>query len=213
MQVNRISNKAASSCESCGKQFQTKSLLNKHIKLAHKNFIKCKKCTRVFSDNEQLQIHHQESHKDEKCSYCEKSFQSLNAPSRWRHISLTHRNYVQCNKCPRIYSSAEKLLVHQQSHKDELLCKYCPKTFTSTGGLMIHSKLVHENYIKCSKCNKLFPDNEKCNNHQMQCSKKECLLCNKSFASQSSYTKRAWKNNQVTNVKFERKRFKTFIEL
>ena len=189
MLASRNSDKSTSPCESCGKHFTTKSFLNKHIKLSHKNYLKCKKCTRVFSDEEKLQIHDQESHQEEKCSYCDKSFQSMSFPSRRKHINLTHKNYVRCNKCFTIFSSAEKLTIHKQSHKEELLCKHCSKTFTSAVGLYLHSKLVHENYVKCCNCGKMFPDNEKCNVHQMQCSKKKCSFCDRSFASQKSYTR------------------------
>ena len=189
MLASRNSDKSTSPCESCGKHFTTKSFLNKHIKLSHKNYLKCKKCTRVFSDEEKLQIHDQESHQEEKCSYCDKSFQSMSFPSRRKHINLTHKNYVRCNKCFTIFSSAEKLTIHKQSHKEELLCKHCSKIFTSAVGLYLHSKLVHENYVKCCNCGKMFPDNEKCNVHQMQCSKKKCSFCDRSFASQKSYTR------------------------
>ena len=159
------------SCKSCDKKFSYSSLQRIHFKLKHENYTKCKQCKKIFSDNEKLLIH-QETHKGEKCEFCGKSFQSLGSFGRYRHINLNHKNYVSCKKCPRIFDTPEKLTIHQQSHAKELSCKSCSKTYTSTKGLRTHSKLVHENYVKCDKCTKLFPDMGKCEVHQMQCSRK-----------------------------------------
>ena len=94
---------------------------------------------------------HQETHKKEKCNFCDRSFQSLNYEARKRHINVAHKNHVKCSKCRLTFLNLEKLKLHQQTHVGKkYLCKYCPKIFTTTNGRYLHSKLIHDDYVRCN---------------------------------------------------------------
>ena len=78
------------------------------------------------------------------------------------HSQLVHENYIKCEKCTKMFSDDEKLLIHQQSeiHQGKLECTTCDKTFASLGSRRNHILLVHQNYVKCTLCMKILPNEE-----------------------------------------------------
>ena len=157
-----------------------------HKNVAHENYLQCQRCWKYFSDNEKLSIHIQ-SHEDVKCEYCDKTFK-CNSLKR-RHVKRTHEREYH----------AKDFICKAKVHK-KFPCKFCPKICTSSAGRFVHTKVVHENYVQCKKCTKLFSDKEKCEVHQLQCVVKECSICKKNIRSHSTYKrhmKYVHKNNTI----------------
>ncbi|CAG9576130.1 unnamed protein product [Danaus chrysippus] len=127
-------------CTECGKYFLDNTLLNRHMKYAHKGTYICSKCEATFSSDLAL-ASHQKSHKPRserrfKCSYdgCTKTF-----------------NYIH------------HLKHHQLSHTDDkqYYCNICGKGFIQYHHFKAHRKVhSHETWLPCTipGCIKWFPD-------------------------------------------------------
>ena len=110
-------------CASCGKSFNSKGYMEKHIKSVH------------------------EKTKNRQCTICEKSYfksQHLN-----RHIKSAHNNIKnhQCTICEQYFSELSLLKKHlavvhegQKAHK----CDMCQQLFTTKFNLKTHIKRRHE---------------------------------------------------------------------
>ncbi|XP_035784823.1 zinc finger protein 11-like [Anopheles albimanus] len=139
-------------CERCGKTFQTKTNLNRHMaakvpcneRTGPSTSTICPLCERNFSSNENLK-RHMNVHTDKyKCERCGKTFQNK------RRLKDHMAAKVPCNErtgpstssicplCERNFSSNENLKRHMNVHTDKYKCERCGKTFQNKRRLKDH---------------------------------------------------------------------------
>ncbi|XP_037963917.2 gastrula zinc finger protein xFG20-1 isoform X1 [Plutella xylostella] len=140
-------------CAECGGSFRDQTLLNRHIKYAHKETVMCEKCHSMFNSeaalNTHMKCHKPKEERKYKCSFtdCDKTF---NFPHHLKHHELTHTNTKQyhCSICSKGFIQAHHLKRHLKTHKPEswVSCSLCPKTFSSLYSLKRH---IARHNIKC----------------------------------------------------------------
>ena len=146
-------------CEKCGKTFQKKALLTKHIKLVHSDeyTFPCVDCKKVFTSQYKLSRHrrrsmlcaHASSHPrisaspKYKCTLCEKAFQhnyNLRMHMNVAHTSRDERIEYKCNLCEKVFYTSYGCFAHMRRHKDKYFCDKCGKCFTTVSNLQQHMK-------------------------------------------------------------------------
>ena len=126
-------------CDDCGKEFNRKFNLERHIETVHLNMFK----------------------KEHKCDICEKAFGRRDVLQR--HVLLIHLSpkKFKCQKCDMSFANKENLKRHFESNHHENrphVCDQCGKAFGHQCTLRVHMENVHENVkpFKCGICDKSF---------------------------------------------------------
>lgn len=160
--------KAKLTCETCCKEYSSKSVLKQHLKthLPEKPW-KCEKCPREFSQKSKL-IEHQHRHEGIPpftCPECDKGFYQKD---RLKTHELTHSNErpFECQICNlsfrRKYELNKHGRVHDANLKEKLkkyVCEKCGKKNYSIADLNRH-ELKHSDVrnFQCEHCEKAFKD-------------------------------------------------------
>lgn len=122
-------------CEKCDYRTSNKNDVKIHMKLKHnseKQFLKCKKCSKVFGTQRVLNSH------------------------------LKHHDGYFCETCEKYLATSRQFRIHlKEVHltKENLYgCKVCSTKFKTHHELVIHLQKTHPKLIKCqeSQCNSLF---------------------------------------------------------
>ena len=127
-------------CQECGKFFQRKEYLTKHVKTVHsdtKSFV-CQECGKYFKRKRTLLQHKQIVHEKLKP--------------------------YECKDCGKPFASNNDLLRHSRIHDGvkPFECQECGKTFRQKHHLNDHQKVVHGGLkrvklkIECQECGKCF---------------------------------------------------------
>ncbi|PFX30855.1 Zinc finger protein 778 [Stylophora pistillata] len=145
-------------CIECGKQFSSKSNLNKHRKKHLPGYVPakdkqrekkygCLECGKKFDSMHGLESH-QRSHTGERPFECDKcSWKFTQKTHLNRHIRSVHEKVprerhsetnkpVSCEVCNKVYVNSRVLAVHVQSVHEGLRpykCEYCDATYTQRG--------------------------------------------------------------------------------
>ncbi|XP_063836250.1 zinc finger protein 91-like [Ostrinia nubilalis] len=155
------------SCAQCGKTFQWRGNLSRHMHshaVRAKGELVCEPCNRTFSSIATYKQHMKISKKhvsenDFKymCSDCGKRFANktrLKDHVNWEHL----KNFVHtCDVCQKVFKSHTALYIHKQVHnKDSTdhLCDHCGKHFANLARLRCHIVALHTSTApyKCSVC-------------------------------------------------------------
>lgn len=143
-------------CNECGKRIHH-SNIDRHLKTHDSNTVKCKKCSAVFKDNDDLQ-RHMVNHTDiiHVCDHCPKTYKRKSA--LMEHIRGKHENIVKkfkCHICDKDFTRLGHLQNHLNFHsrRKPFACEGCKHKFTSKAGLTFHKKSCtgHEKFI-CKTC-------------------------------------------------------------
>lgn len=149
-------------CDLCGKQFRTKTLLQKHVMFVHEGIKEhpCDICGRRFSDKRYMEDH--------------------------RRIHTGERPYV-CDLCGKTFKQSASLFIHKELHKGlrKHVCEMCSKRFTTRSSLTIHIKRhIGERNFVCATCGKAFVDGKHLKDHMAVHSEERpfsCELCGGRF--------------------------------
>lgn len=149
-------------CDLCGKQFRTKTLLQKHVMFVHEGIKQhpCDICGRRFSDKRYMEDH--------------------------RRIHTGERPYV-CDLCGKTFKQSASLFIHKELHKGlrKHACDMCGKRFTTRSSLTIHIKRhIGERNFVCATCGKAFVDGKHLKDHMAVHSEERpfsCELCGGRF--------------------------------
>ncbi|XP_067635462.1 uncharacterized protein [Eurosta solidaginis] len=196
-------------CDICGKNFKTKSILNRH-KLYHsgEKAHKCDFCEKRFAQAVALS-QHMRTHTGEKpykCKYCERCFPTKSALNTHLRVHHLGDNIHRCKFCPLAFRLASELRFHSTAHKDEdsetrernmaaLMeeeakfkvnrCDICGKRF-NTKLLLKRHKRIHndEKPHKCDFCEKRFAQAEHLRQHMRTHTGEKpykCKYCDRCF--------------------------------
>ena len=145
-------NHASCSCEYCDKIFQSKSALQIHVNIKHKDKgLQCSMCPKKFLFPSYLKLHFANAHskntpqfKCQECGFCAVTESYLKSHMTRMHSSLEKRKYV-CQVCHKNFRSNARLVEHTRIHTGErpFACPVCRKTFYSQSNLYAHERTVH----------------------------------------------------------------------
>lgn len=130
-------------CETCGKQFNKRSLLYAHMRAVHnKRKYQCTECPRSFSRKSRLEDHKLKhlGIRQFECSFCDRKYSSQQGLKN--HVDDYHNHdlpYV-CDKCGKAFSKESKLRHHYSLHIESrnFLCGVCSKGFKTQAHLNVH---------------------------------------------------------------------------
>lgn len=160
-------------CHICGRPYLTSGALKYHIKFGHNKQPICRKCGKVFKDENEKKVHVSESSRcwNFCCIYCGERFKSWEI--KQKHLMLVHQK-------PQVQYS----------------CPDCDKTFEGRRLFYRHYKIVHTgDSFNCTKCDLVFESRKVMNDHMLRHTGEklfECNICMKMFARKKSLTQHMW---------------------
>uniref|UniRef100_A0A336N0Y8 CSON004154 protein n=1 Tax=Culicoides sonorensis TaxID=179676 RepID=A0A336N0Y8_CULSO len=190
-------------CDYCNEDFESISLIKKHMKKCHKEH-KCKLCDSILHGSISLKSHMESNHYQKssiiKCIVCDKQFSSKSVLTR--HIRTVHekvRKY-SCYICTQSFKLKSHLDAHQSSHTNErpFKCEICSLSFKTEIVLKNHLKShsIEASHI-CDICGSNFKSLTYLKIHQAthtDVRNFKCDLCDKSFK-----TARTMKDHKKTH--------------
>ena len=167
---------------------------HKRIHRELKPMLQCSECETLWRSSVEFQEHVKNEHRDArisedkyKCAICSRPYRTQD--SYKKHMQLHTTLEHQCDKCPKVFSSAYKLLVHKTHHDPSNRiheCDVCGHKFRSKHNLTVHFRRhTGEKPYECYECKKRFNNRSQMVHHvkRMHTHEKgyQCELCGKSF--------------------------------
>ena len=185
------SNKPMKKCEHCSKEFLSKSGLNSHLKLIHRD--KRYKCDICHVESKSVTFHkiHMRSHlpveEQFKCDKCD-TFVTNNQYKLTNHIKTNHSDlknvHLECTVCRKEFTSHADHRTHmRENHKGKgvrIACTFCSEDFSDIWTWKMH--LLRSHY-QCHKCNEKFDTEESILSHMKDEHNDEykCNQCSKQY--------------------------------
>ncbi|KAK7080876.1 hypothetical protein SK128_024478 [Halocaridina rubra] len=139
-------------CEYCDKVFQSRSALQIHVNIKHKDKgLQCSMCPKKFLFPSYLKLHFANAHsqsspkfKCQECGFCAVTESYLKSHMTRMHSNTNKKKYV-CQVCNKHFRSNARLVEHTRIHTGErpFACPVCYKTFYSQSNLYSHERTVH----------------------------------------------------------------------
>lgn len=136
-------------CETCGKNFSSKSNLTAHKKIhSGERPFECVVCHKRFRQKAHLQKHEttHSSATPYQCSVCDKAFGHI---SNLNTHMATHSNVrpYQCADCGKSYKDSASFKRHRLGHTGErpYICDLCDESFIDSKAVRRHRELAHPN--------------------------------------------------------------------
>uniref|UniRef100_A0A3Q0RG27 C2H2-type domain-containing protein n=1 Tax=Amphilophus citrinellus TaxID=61819 RepID=A0A3Q0RG27_AMPCI len=151
---------ASHCCRVCGKSFDRKGFLMKHVEkhLKEANCL-CGLCGEGFESSDDLKLHLQ-MHRDttRTCDVCGKKFPSIRAQETHRRLHTGEKPFT-CLVCGKGFNQKGNMVTHMRIHTAEkpFTCNICHKEFSQGSSLERHMK-AHDGQtpFSCSVCGKCF---------------------------------------------------------
>ncbi|XP_017769194.1 PREDICTED: zinc finger protein 664 [Nicrophorus vespilloides] len=153
--------KVANSCETCGLEFSTKYLLNRHVKNVHATEKKhnCDVCGQKFASAVYLSAHkkYHSGNRPHICSFCGKGYITTSDLYHHEKIHANKRAY-KCVECPKAFNTSSdlhkhKICVHIDRSEWKYVCSHCDRRFPLKINLDTHTKThTGERNYACHLC-------------------------------------------------------------
>ncbi|KAJ8680919.1 hypothetical protein QAD02_016706 [Eretmocerus hayati] len=162
-------------CRFCGKNFDTKNILTKHVRKVHpdENPYSCECCNKIFRDRYNLELHTRR-HSGEKPFQCELCSKAYSDKYSWlRHVTTKHSNDkpFPCDTCGARFNRKSNLARHVKSHSDgnsnPSSCSICGEGLTARSELKAHM-VCHskDKSFACDLCGKSFKHRQNLDSHK-----------------------------------------------
>lgn len=176
-------------CVHCKQTFETKPLVQAHIREAH---VKCPDCRKVFATEKLLSGHMRAEH----------------APPTPPPAAVTPKtesdDKFMCHFCAKLFTAHQNLQMHLRSHSEtyDFKCEHCPKAYKRKRSLQDHLAYSHgintgakvrtkERKYQCHICPNAYVDRNRLHRHlRVHAGVKpfKCQICGKAF-SDNAYLK------------------------
>ncbi|KAG8007147.1 hypothetical protein GBF38_023306 [Nibea albiflora] len=197
---NALADKHSLKCDICGKDFNKKANLRKHVRVhtGEKPFT-CTVCGKAYKQQSNLKTHIRQIHTGEKpytCTVCGKAFaRSTNLKAHIRYIHSDERPHL-CKICGKGFTLLSELKSHTRTHTGERLytCTVCGKAFTRSTTLKVHIRCIHsdERPHLCKICGKGFKVMSHLKSHTRTHTGEKpyiCTTCGKAFTFHAALNK------------------------
>lgn len=153
-------------CDTCLKQFVSRSHLNAHIQVSHGSF-QCPQCPSMLASKSSLTKHITMMHGEGEryvCDICARVFrykQGLDKHVK-NHLGTRVEEKVQCNICSSWFTDQNCLnkhirRIHVQTDLASLACDMCGHVARNQNALYCHKRRMHtEEKFECEMCGKKF---------------------------------------------------------
>ena len=158
-------------CELCEAEFSLRKGYQKHLKTVHgirdlaialekepnQKIFQCQHCDKMFMTSKALKTHQKSSHFTGKRSYCLKCPKSYTSLQKLRSHEMNHTSFMD-SVLNQMKPNVEQI---DSESKNPYKCKKCPKRFISYNTRANHNQIAHQNhdeswYYKCKLCAKRF---------------------------------------------------------
>uniref|UniRef100_A0A1A8HPX6 C2H2-type domain-containing protein n=2 Tax=Nothobranchius kuhntae TaxID=321403 RepID=A0A1A8HPX6_NOTKU len=148
-----------STCGVCAEGFPSSEELKKHL-WSHQNTMDCSYCGKTFFSmnglNNHISLH--TGKRLFKCNICNKSFPYLSALNNHHWVHVEDKPH-KCDLCAKAFGLRAQLLAHIKTHNksDRFTCNICGRSLYDLRSLMRH-KITHTNERRygCDVCGKRF---------------------------------------------------------
>ncbi|CAL1542589.1 unnamed protein product [Lymnaea stagnalis] len=195
-------------CAICGKHFTDVSNLNRHKRREHPNdasYLRCEECGKESESKSDLQLHLKE-HRKEVTAFNEENDSSLiNERMGQERTAKNMQNFGRksptkkqrdkeaylCQICGKALNKRAALLAHMKRHisKKDFRCEFCNKVYTELQELKVHrQEHTGERPFKCNQCGKGFKSRGTLRSHLAVHSGEQpysCDVCGKCFSQTS----------------------------
>ncbi|KAL0853023.1 hypothetical protein ABMA27_012804 [Loxostege sticticalis] len=157
-------------CETCEKEFQTRTQLSRHL-LIHKLY-DCPECSQKFPKTE-IQYHRADEHgvPIPTCGICGYRTESrCTLLKHQRRVHMTEKT-IPCPHCDMKFFENSSLNQHLIRHNPvkKYECKFCKKKFPRTETLLRHERIhTGEKKKVCNRCGEKFVQKASLNYHMMK---------------------------------------------
>lgn len=183
MEQNPVNEKPKHECKECGKKYEWKTGLSRHIRLLHgtnnTQSYKCEICDEVFTKKVGLSLHkkfHEKSIKEQRPGKLSKVYESTVSETVYSSDSDCEYEVLQtivkvkpnsgshkCTECPKGFKLSESLQRHLNKHRDNELIDL---NSVANGDCDENSCQSEENSKHaCKKCKKVFSTARNLANH------------------------------------------------
>ncbi|XP_052747789.1 PR domain zinc finger protein 5-like isoform X2 [Galleria mellonella] len=201
-------------CETCGKTFQTESMLKLH-KQAHLDPVECPICRKLikpiylkrhlkYTHTQKKLVKPKKNLKVVKCDWC--GHMVTRKGELESHVNRFHLKIkpYECNICKKTFCGKERLKEHIQTHSTEhtRYCTICGKKYANRVCLKMHLRL-HSGVTpyECDICGEKFRSSSIMNTHKIKKHTEKticCPLCDTMFylarEMRNHFKKVHWKN-------------------
>ncbi|KAG5680174.1 hypothetical protein PVAND_009699 [Polypedilum vanderplanki] len=181
-------------CDFCGKDFQLKYYLLRHMKATHFKIKEPK--------NETIKKEKDKKENNYPCSICGKLLKSKGNLSTHEktHRVLSPSEYYYCDLCGNKFKGRGEMTVHikkRHLYKIRYPCEKCGKSWRTGHQLRKHIKIFHDNIreFKCEWCGKDFGEKNKLVAHvRIHTGEQpfQCKYCDRKFTHQTDMRRHQW---------------------
>jgi len=179
MQNHRVTHtgERAFSCPECGKGFNRRSHLKRHVAKVHRGEKrhKCDVCGQGFGEVGGLRTHVRQLHTGEKVVQCEECGAEFSSRSQYNSHMKAHAGIKahKCGVCAARFVLPHHLTTHMLTHTVERLhgCSYCEARFKDLSAMKRHiiGQHTHAYPHRCSACGKGYVERVRLRKHAEKC--------------------------------------------